>query len=66
MLLHPVPPTFTASVDDADQLPPSIVATPVKPDESIPVPPRVLGTVPRRFERERQTEEIEKQPDVVS
>ena len=59
MLDQPVPPTFTASVDDADHTPELITATPVKPLESIPVPPLVVATVPVRFESDRQVVDIE-------
>ena len=51
MFPHPVPPTLTASVDDADQTPFSIVATPVRALESIPVPPLIVDNVPEIVER---------------
>ena len=51
MFDQPVPPTLTASVDDADQTPFSIVATPVRALESIPVPPLTADNVPEMVER---------------
>ena len=50
MFPQPVPPTFTASVDEADQVPERIVATPVSAEESIPVPPLTLESVPEMFD----------------
>ena len=51
MLLQPVPPTLTDKVDEADQTPFSIDATPVKPEESMPVPPLVVARVPEMLAR---------------
>ena len=50
---HPVPPTVTASVDDALQTPELMTATPVRADESMPVPPCDAVTMPARFASER-------------
>ena len=36
----PVPPTLAPNVDEADQVPEEITATPVSADESMPVPPK--------------------------
>ena len=48
ILPQPVPPTLTAKVEEADQTPERMVATPVNAEESIPVPPWEAETVPVR------------------
>ena len=65
ILPHPVPPTFTASVDEADQTPERIVATPVSAEESIPVPPFAADTVPVSVPSDRQVVPIAKHPLVM-
>ena len=58
MFDQPVPPTLAARVEEADQTPEFMTATPVSPDESIPVPPFAAAIVPPKDESDKQFEPI--------